>query len=143
MTDRTPTTLDAAWEALHVDLTNAWQNEGPTYYENILARHRPRIEAEARAEVTDDMTTAYMVGYEAGKAEARAPLDVDRPVERPVVATRCVCSHHWVDHTTWCDSNGCPCRFTGTADRHGADARAPLDGPNWDDAALSLEEPPT
>jgi hypothetical protein len=57
---------------------------------------------------------------------ARAPLDVERPVERPVVATRCVCSHHWVDHTTWCDSNGCPCRFTGTADRHGADARAPL-----------------
>jgi hypothetical protein len=55
---RTPTTLDAAWEALHVDLTNAWQNEGPTYYENILARHRPRIETEARAEVTDDMTAA-------------------------------------------------------------------------------------
>ena len=50
MTDRTPTTLDAAWEALHVDLTNAWQNEGPTYYENILARHRPLIETEARAE---------------------------------------------------------------------------------------------
>jgi len=80
MTDRTPTTLDAAWEALHVDLTNAWQNEGPTYYENILARHRPRIEAEARAEVTDDMTTAYMVGYEQGKAEARAPLDVVRAI---------------------------------------------------------------
>ena len=78
MTDRTPTTLDAAWEALHVDLTNAWQNEGPTYYENILARHRPRIEAEARAEVTDDKTTAYMVGYEQGKAEARALLDVER-----------------------------------------------------------------
>jgi hypothetical protein len=32
---------------------------------------------QARAEVTDDMTTAYMVGYEAGKAEARA-LDVER-----------------------------------------------------------------
>jgi len=26
--------------------------------------------------MTDDMTTAYMVGYEAGKAEARASLDV-------------------------------------------------------------------
>jgi hypothetical protein len=36
------------------------------------------IEAQARAEVTDDMTTAYMVGYEAGKAAARAPLDVER-----------------------------------------------------------------
>ena len=33
---------------------------------------------EARADVTDDMTTAYMVGYEAGKAEARALLDVER-----------------------------------------------------------------
>jgi hypothetical protein len=32
---------------------------------------------QARAEVTDDMTTAYMVGYEAGKAEARA-LDAER-----------------------------------------------------------------
>ena len=73
------------------------------------------------------------------EAEARAPLDVERPVERPVVATRCVCLHHWVDHTTWCDSNGCPCRFTGTADRHGADARAPLDGPNWDDVVDGLE----
>ena len=52
--DRTPTALDAAWEALHVDLTNAWQNEGPTYYENILARHRPLIET------------------------AHAPLDVER-----------------------------------------------------------------
>jgi hypothetical protein len=33
---------------------------------------------EARADVTDDMTTAYMVGLEKGKAEARAPLDVER-----------------------------------------------------------------
>ena len=76
MTDRTPTTLDAAWEALHVDLTNAWQNEGPTYYENILARHRPRIEAEARAEVTDDMTTAYMVGYVDAARRSGMPINV-------------------------------------------------------------------
>jgi len=115
MTDRTA--LDAAWEALEDEADDV--GEFVTGYViplSAIARHRPAIEAEARA-----------------------PLDVERPVERPVVATRCVCSHHWVDHTTWCDSNGCPCRFTGTADRHGADARAPLDGPNWDDVVDGLE----
>jgi len=30
------------------------------------------------------------------------------------LAPRCICSHKRVDHTTWCDSEGCPCRFTGT-----------------------------
>lgn len=32
-----------------------------------------------------------------------------RPVERPVLARRCICSHLWSDHTMWCDSLGCPC----------------------------------
>jgi hypothetical protein len=53
-----------------------WRDEPDAIADLILA-----IEAEARAEVTDDMTTAYMVGFENGKtykddpAEARAPLD--------------------------------------------------------------------
>ena len=74
---RTPTT--AAGRALEQRLA---YDRDPAHYEpgdffiddrrDILA-----IEAEARAEVTDDMTTAYMVGFENGKDEARAPLEAE------------------------------------------------------------------
>jgi hypothetical protein len=94
MTDRTPTTaLDAAWEALHVDLTNAWQNEGPTYYENILARHRPLIETEARAEaraeaLRDVREAVNAFGFaliESAVSGALYEYDVDREAARYVM----------------------------------------------------------
>jgi len=40
---RTPTTLDAAWEALEIDLDDDHR------VMSVIARHRPLIEAEARA----------------------------------------------------------------------------------------------
>ena len=51
---RTPTTLDAAWEALEIDLDDDHR------VMSVIARHRPLIEAEARA------------------APDPAPLDVER-----------------------------------------------------------------
>ena len=52
---RTPTTLDAAWEALEIEL------DGPDHrVMSVIARHRPLIEAEARV------------------APDPAPLDVER-----------------------------------------------------------------
>jgi hypothetical protein len=69
MTPRTPTT--AAGRALLDEYLGG--RERSPFVDDILA-----IESEARAEVTDDMTTAYMVGFENGKDEARAPLDVER-----------------------------------------------------------------
>jgi len=68
--DRTPTTT--------VYLPDPANDETLTMSGYDWWRYRAAIEAEARAEVTDDMTTAYMVGYEQGKAEARASLDVER-----------------------------------------------------------------
>jgi hypothetical protein len=74
MTDRTPTTAAgrAAMRGIIGGSLALWRDEPDAIADLILA-----IEAEARAEVTDDMTTAYMVGFENGKDEARAPLEAE------------------------------------------------------------------
>jgi len=67
MTPRTPSTAAGRRLLATFETGNRTNN---SYRAVILA-----IESEARAEVTDDMTTAYMVGFENGKDEARAPLE--------------------------------------------------------------------
>jgi len=75
MTDETPRTpTTAAGRRLQQKFADGSVGPSETRYVHAILA----IEAEARAEVTDDMTTAYMVGYEAGKAEARASLEPPR-----------------------------------------------------------------
>ena len=57
MTDRTPTTtvLDAAWKELVLDALASDGRISDADVKNAVARHRPRIEAEARASLLAEL----------------------------------------------------------------------------------------
>mgnify|MGYP001188945780 CR=1 FL=1 len=82
MTDlvaRTPTTLDAAWEALREDLDR--RGDGLAY--PTLAEHRPTIEAEARAEALRDVREAVNAFGFAAKPQVLAAIDRLASEDRP------------------------------------------------------------
>jgi len=122
LTSEMPAPTTAAGRALSAERDKrrpvSWERE--RILPSILA-----IEAEARAEVTDDMTTAYMVGFENGKtykddpAEARAPLD-DHLTAREQHRLACgTCGKRLRDHIEGVTGHA----FVRTF----APARAPLD----------------
>jgi hypothetical protein len=73
MTPRTPSTEAGRRYVERVEREQLWHPVDGRRDETVASILA--IESEARAEVTDDMTTAYMVGFENGKDEARAPLE--------------------------------------------------------------------
>jgi hypothetical protein len=66
MTDRTPTALDDAWEALRGDLMDGLPSEPLVHVPAVIVLHRPRIEAatkdraEPRAEGLREAATLAM-----------------------------------------------------------------------------------
>lgn len=94
------------------------------------------------AALLNEALRGYDVDRESASRELAARLIAAGVTLDPRPA-RCVCSHLWTDHTTWCDSDGCPCRVT-LDPRPGlfTDEEVPRDVMAQVDEWLALTDPP-